>query len=86
MVNQLSLMVQKVYLEIHLNVLFFDNFILVNELFEKILRELKTCLLDNNDFCGQPASLKGNTFDASPRVTSVALLLISIYNFCITFG
>ena len=31
--------------------LFFDNVILVNELFEKILRELKTCLLDNNDFC-----------------------------------
>ena len=42
-------MVLKVYLKILLIVLFYDNFILAEELFAKALQSLKTCVLVSNN-------------------------------------
>ena len=34
----------------------FDNFIIADELFAKVLRSLKTCILVNNNLCGKLVS------------------------------
>ena len=69
-------MVLKVYLKILLNCSIlcncvFDNFILAEELFAKILRSFETCVLDNNNLCGKLfSSLESPVpFDESFNVT-----------------
>ena len=51
----------------------FDNFILADELFTKVLQSLKTCVLVNNNLCTKLYSSLdlSITFDERFKVTSV---------------
>ena len=69
-------MVRNVCLKI-LVILFFDNFILVEELFARTLRIFETCVLVNNNLCRKFfSSLKSPvTFDEIFKVTSVPFFI-----------
>ena len=79
MVRQLSLMIQGVYEESNLIVLFkkfvgfFGNSILAGKLFAKALRNLSICLSANNNLCGKLFSLLESPiiFDNNLKFTSV---------------
>ena len=55
----------------------FDNFILADELFRKVLRSLQTCVLVNNNLCRKlVSSLESSTiFDESFKVTWVSFFI-----------
>ena len=55
----------------------FDNFILADELFGKVLRSFETCVLVNNNFYGKLfSSLESPaTFDEVLKVTSLSFLI-----------
>ena len=55
----------------------FDNFILAEELFAKVLQSLETCALVNNNLCRKIFSLleTPTTFDESFKVTVVPFFI-----------
>ena len=58
-------------------ILFFENFILVDEAFAKALKILETCASVNNSLCGKLVSSLESliTFDERFKVTSVTFFI-----------
>ena len=74
---------QVIYLKIlivsFLIIKFFDNLISADKLFEKALQRFKTCLLvNNNNLCGNLASLSPIILDDNLKTTSFSFFIADL--------
>ena len=67
-----------IYLKIILDNWVFDNFILADELFAKVLRIFETCALVSNNWWGKSTSLSPIIFDDNINTTPASFFIADL--------